>query len=691
MGISHYTKFKHRVYHENDILAFDIETSSLFKINNKWQSFDYSKDNDFYKNVEKYSYCYLWAFSYNQKVYYGRSIKEFKNVLEILKGDCKKIIWVHNLPFEFQFLRNITNNITVFSRKPHKVIKCFLTDYNIEFRCTYALSNVSLKKLAETYKLQHNKKIGDLDYNLSRNSLTSISTNELTYQEYDVLVIYDFISLLLKEYKTCNDIPLTQTGRVRREVKRLLLKDKKYLFDLKDMYPSDLVTFRNLIRAFAGGYTHANLWHSNKIIRNVFSYDIASSYPAVMLMCKFPMTKFIKCDSENLNKINFNHKAALIDIIFYGIKSKKYNNYISLSKCYDSCGEDLDNGRVIASKRLSMVVTEIDYQIILSNYEFESYEVKELWVSEKKFLPKTFTDYIIKLYKDKTKLKGIESEHTLYARVKEYINALYGMCVTNIIKDEIIFSNNEWTVKPLTLEEIEKQLAEGVKKNKFFLNYAWGVWITAYARQRLWEVINIIDYDLVYTDTDSLKFINENNKIVINEINEKWLKDLYNSRYKWEDIAPKDIKGIEHPIGVFEYEEEYIKFVTMGAKKYAYESYNKQNKLELHVTVSGVPKSNSAKVLGKIENFRDGFVFGYDCGKLELYYMDNQPEIEFTDYQGNTQKVSDRYGICMKPTTYKLSLTSQYEDVLEFIESQPSINLSVLSRFQNLNMYNFMR
>ena len=53
-----------------------------------------------------------------------------------------------------------------------------------------------------------------------------------------------------------------------------------------------------------------------------------------------------------------------------------------------------------------------------------------------------------------------------------------------------------------------------------------------------------------------------------------------------EKFSPKDNKGVNHMLGLFEQDEHYDEFITQGAKKYAY----KQNG-EIHITVAGVPKS----------------------------------------------------------------------------------------------------
>ena len=58
-----------------------------------------------------------------------------------------------------------------------------------------------------------------------------------------------------------------------------------------------------------------------------------------------------------------------------------------------------------------------------------------------KYLPKTFIEFILEKYEDKTKLKNVEGQEVLYALAKNSFNSLYGMSVTNTIRNEVIFEN----------------------------------------------------------------------------------------------------------------------------------------------------------------------------------------------------------------------------------------------------------
>ena len=98
------------------------------------------------------SNMYIWMMGINDVVYYGRTwdeLKKFLDRIEFWTDECKKYVYVHNLAFEFQFLRNAFKFKKVFARKSRKPIMFDLADYNFKFRCTLSMSNCSLEKLPE--------------------------------------------------------------------------------------------------------------------------------------------------------------------------------------------------------------------------------------------------------------------------------------------------------------------------------------------------------------------------------------------------------------------------------------------------------------------------------------------------------------------------------------------------------------
>lgn len=322
---------------DNNIYTFDIETSSYIILNGK--QYETIKYLDLTQDEKEqslfYSTMYIWMFGINNVVYYGRTFSDlynFLNRIEFYTTNNKKIVYVHNLSFEFQFLRNIFHFKNVMARKSHKVMKCEIEEFNIEFRCTLFMTNSKLEKLPELYKLPYKKLVGNLDYSKIRHSDTKLSTKELEYCENDCLVLYEYIKKELEIYETTKNTPLTSTGHVRRELKELVMKNWDYRNKTRKAVNVDGHIYNLLVEAFAGGYTHANWIYTDEIVKNITSYDFTSSYPYVMVTHKFPMTKFRKCNIKNADQL-VECFAYLIVVKFSKIQCKYYNNFISQSKC----------------------------------------------------------------------------------------------------------------------------------------------------------------------------------------------------------------------------------------------------------------------------------------------------------------------------------------------------------------------
>lgn len=653
-----------RKQYDNTIYTFDIETSSYLVLDNKQiPAIDYLKltkkeqeDCLFMSNM------YIWMFSINDEVYYGRTWQELKGLLlriEYWSTDKKKFVFVHNLAYEFQFMRNAFKFKNVFARKSRKTLKFELEDFNFEFRCTYMMSNSSLEKLPDIYELPVKKLVGNLDYSLIRNSKTKLEEKELQYAENDCLVVYHYILKELETYETLKNLPLTSTGHVRKELKELVQNDYSYRNKVRRSINVDGHIYNLLISAFAGGYTHANWIYADEIVENVDSYDFTSSYPYVMVTHKFPATEFRKINITSIEQFK-SCFAYIIYVRLKGVSCKYFNNFISQSKCKRILKGKYDNGRLIGAEELDIVLTDVDFKFIYETYNIEEYEFLEVYYSIYDYLPKQFIEFILQKYINKTEYKNVAGKEVEYALEKAKFNSLYGMSVTNNIKDNVIFDNIDgWKEVPLINEEIKALLEKEQKAG--FLSFSYGVWVTAHARYNLLSNLIKLDKNVIYADTDSLKLFGNYDKMIIENYNKEVEKRIEIVSKELEiDInkfKPKDTKGIEHMLGLFEHDASYDKFITQGAKKYAYiDSKDK----EIHITVSGVPKKG-AKALKRLEDFKDNFVFKYeDTGKNLLIYNDEMTSFELEDYQGNKELIDAKYGCALVPTTYELGKSEEY-------------------------------
>ena len=665
-GIGHEPNIKgKRKFYDTNIYTFDIETSSYYILNGKVYpaiKYDNLSDKEKEKCIKR-SHMYIWMFGINDIVYYGRTWDELKLFLKRLDdhiGDTK-YVFIHNLAFEFQYLKSNFHFDEVSARKSHKVIYAIMRDYNIILKCSYMMSNVGLQYLPKMFDLPVEKKVGDLDYSLIRNPNTPMSDIELGYCEYDCLVLYHYILKELQVYEDVKHIPTTNTGKVRRELQNLVRTNFKYKRVVKKAINTNPIIYNRLCEAFLGGYTHANWIYADEVLENVDSYDIASSYPYVLVTQKYPNSEFRECHIKSREQMS-KRLAYLLVVRFKNVKCKYFNNFISASKCRNLKGAKYDNGRLISASEFEMTLTDIDFYFYLDTYECE-YEILESYYSSVSYLPKTLIEFILDKYVGKTELKGVEGKEMEYGRIKSMYNSIYGMSVTNNIRDNVIYTDQDgtWEEIPLTNEEIIEKL-NGEKK-KAFLSFAYGVWVTAYARDNLLRrVIENDDY-VVYCDTDSCKLVEGYNKEVFDNYNESVKNRIeFVCRVLKLDInkyAPFDIKGNKHTMGLFEKECNYHKFITQGAKKYAYEIDGK-----IYITVAGIPK-RGASALKSLDDFRDDFIFNYsDTNKNLVLYTEEQSPLEVEDYLGLKYLITDKSGCCILPNTYKLSKSLDYANLI---------------------------
>lgn len=698
---------KYRLPVSENIYCFDIEVASLFKIDGKWQRFNYDISQDEYSDIDKAAVPYIWQFGINDKVYYGRELWDFREVLErIASPNCYKVIWVHNLSYEWVFLYNILKDYTIESmvaREVKKPIEFRVKELNLIFRCSYMLTNLSLESAAKEYTSEH-KKVGLLDYNREYSPLCRLSDDALLYAEYDIIVLREVIKAYLKEYEFMYKIPLTSTGTVRQALKDAT--DVFYIKRQQKLVPDGRM-FLMLWAAFSGGYTHTNILHSSRYFMAhtdglITSFDIASSYASVMVTEKYPCSHFMECDAEEMDDLHNREKYAfLIKIKITRLKSRYYNHYLQYSHVVNGRGRELrpvdtkkgkkecivDNGRIVSIKKgvnAYTTITDIDLDILKHNYDIE-YEVKECYKAKKDYLDVRVIKFLLGLYNNKTSLKNIEEMADIYRRDKSRLSGCFGMGVTNQLKSGVDFDGEFWTRPALTEKYINKKIKEMKNSYSTLFPYSTGVWICAYGRRNIYLKIALssrkMDRDLIYIDTDSAKIRNpaEHEDLFLSynlEMVEKYRNviERYPDDLTLRDFMPLDKKGKPHPIGFFEFDGCYTQFVALGAKKYCYRDFEDG---KLHITVSGVSKKGAKALNNDIRNFKNGFIWDYyQSGKMTHMYhelcvsdegvVDNlQSDITYTDIDGNEYTSTYRWSIVLMPTTYTMGITGDYENLIE--------------------------
>lgn len=232
------------------------------------------------------------------------------------------------------------------------------------------------------------------------------------------------------------------------------------------------------------------------------------------------------------------------------------------------------------------------------------------------------------------------------------------MSATDPIHQEIKYNGGEYTrssYETMTPKKIEKAL-----KGAAF-PYQWGVYTTAYARQQLQDAIKLCGDQIVYCDTDSVKTKGD---VPISQLN-----DALRKRAESVGAYADDMNGQRHYIGVFEPDGHYKKFITQGAKRYAFI----KDSGKMGVTVAGVTKAINEKTgipfaveeLRLLSNFRPGMLWRKAGGTQAVYndaddFMYQDPE--------TGKEVHITKNVSIIPTTYEMTYSRDYAALLSKIQ-----------------------
>lgn len=621
----------------NIVTAFDIETTNITELKN--------------------SAMYIWQWAFDGiGVCIGRTWDEYRKFVWQLSRHIKhRYVWlvayVHNLSFEFEWLQGIHSFATedVFAVESRKVLDCCADNF-IEFRCSYLQTGMGLATFTEEMQVKHKKLSGeDYNYHKLRFPWTDMTGKELAYCINDVLGLVEAMNVRMSiTSDTLVTVPRTLTGYVRRVVKQALYKSNQAYIE-KILPDFDVYTL--LREAFRGGNTHANRHYvangdNIETLYNVTSMDMASAYPAAQINGQFPVTPFKRVSNPQPYKaVQYKEKgyAFVTRAHFENIRLKDRAwgcPYIPKDKCraipkttIDGHLVDnalYDNGRILRARTLEITITDIDYDIISEEYDWDDVVFADMYISKYGALPQAVKNVILDLFRNKTQLKGNEEKILLYALSKAMLNSVYGLSAQNpvrlrecygLILDEgenpIIYNNIPLKGFQPDMSESPKDILEKYRRQVNF-PYQWGVWTTAICRRNLENGMRLIHdkYNpftcfFVYCDTDSVKYVDED-KVVDWDLINKPIEEMSRANGA---IATNENTGKQYVLGVFEFDGFYKEFRTMGAKRYAYID----DKDEFHITLAGVDKREGARELSAIaaekgvspiDLFKDGMLFG---------------------------------------------------------------------------------
>ena len=637
----------------NCITAFDIETTNIDSI--------------------QQAAMYIWQFQIEDELtVFGRTWEEFldmlKRIIPCLPEQTTLVCYIHNASFEHSFIKGVYDFAVeeVFATDRRKVLYFTMFEKRFEFRCSYRLSNMNLRDFTRKFHVKH-LKLDDFDYTVSRYWFSGLTVEELRYCQNDVLGLVEAVrALLLSENENIMTVPLTSTGFIRKQLKKIVFEQLGYKY-AKPYFP-DPELYRIMRLAFRGGDTHCNRFYVNDILYGISSADRSSSYPDVLCNSDaFPVDPLAevtqKIDRVYLEKLIYvRDRCILMEVRLSNVRLKNPfwgSPYISKDKSYNIVGAKVYNGRILSAASLWCCLTEIDYKIINGMYDFDI-EVIKWYKSKKGRLPRCIVEFIIEQYKQKTELKGLKGElnETLYNKAKNRLNGIYGLFATAPIRQQIEYlaEDRDFHYDNHTSEE---ELFEKCKSG-YWLPYQYGIWTCALARAELQKMVRLASAgqndpdrftDFVYSDTDSVKYIG----------------NVDFSQYNAEKIAASeasgafadDANGKRHYMGVAENDGWYAEFKSAGSKKYGYRGEDGK----LHVTIAGVEKKKGAielEAAGGLEALADDFVF-HTAGGLAARYNDI-PEI--TEITVDGKRVPITSNLYLYQSEYTVGTIQAYKDII---------------------------
>lgn len=636
----------------NEFYCFDTETTTF-----------YSDSGEAYTDVYLASFLKVpFILSQTQKdieaiePIFNRDWNQINSQIEYISAHTPRgyyqIIYVHNLAYDWDglvkncdFIKNNYNNrstqsLYIKSRKP-----LFVRIKNIEFRCSYRFLNNNLRTLGKIYdypKLE-------IDYEQQFFSFSKLPQSEYEYNVRDVRCQAFAILQECKKYpyiETLQDVPLTNTSLTRKLNQFINSRKDNKSYKDRNMYA--VKEYGPLIdtyeQVYQGAYTHGNAYDIGKVLTNISSIDITSSYPDSMLHRDYPyhfkkakkkVKQFFEYTYYKYNKKTFNECLMNIrrpfEYAFFGkftfrnLKCKVFQGNVqfptlSFHKILNHPVCTLDNGRIINASEVQIYLNHIDFFIFDNFYEYELVNVEDLYYTQQ-FRP--LHPFIIKVVEqyahEKTIYKKIHIQLKMGQKLTEqdfYCEKIQDFICSEEVRKSILKlpeAEQKNTINRLLMSAKNRLNAQyGILVQRIFQenyvydieddtfsffidktlprnlyrNFEEGLFITAYSRLTLFSMADfLLQYGLrpIYSDTDSWKV--DGNPAAVRKAVQNFNDIIENSAHNSELYG----------IGFFDFEGTYKYFSMLGSKKYLC-----ADDKNIECTIAGVPKLRMSDIFTQL-------------------------------------------------------------------------------------------
>ena len=464
------------------------------RISTEWFVADFETTGvDYY---EQYGCTKVWLWAVCDKEAnidnWGGDIESF---IAWLKKHTGKTIYFHNLKFDGSFLVDyLLKNGYTYTDKISNTTHCInplIGDMGQWYSMKISFSKgkyvtildslkvlpFKVEQIAKDFNLPILK--GKIDYNDY-----NITEEKLSYVFNDVRIV----AMALKAIKAEGMTKMTTASCAYHEYSKSKTAEVLRILD-PELDKEFLIEWRN---AYRGGRSQVNPYYAEKILHNVYRYDINSMYPWVMYTQPMPYGRPIKCTRPGKYsfelyklKISFTLKRGHLPCIL-----KKSNMWLDDSYYVDSDGI------------IDLWISSPDFTLLKRHYKIDFIQYETIWgfYTSKEL----FKEYIDKWYGKKQIDEGAK-------RIvdKLMLNSLYGKFGSNCEGKHKIPTIEDNKVKYIDSE------VEDMKK--YYLPRA--IAVTSWAHLRLDDGIEDIGVEnFIYCDTDSIHSLKQmSNKLVDNK------------------------------------------------------------------------------------------------------------------------------------------------------------------------------
>ena len=465
----------------NNIYACDFETTTIEPA-----------------KVWCYTMCNIDATELDQ-VEIGGTLTDF--MIKIFKMSSKKsiLLYFYNLKFDGTFIifwlykNGFKLDAKNFSPKEKKTfvtlisedgiiyqIKILYSKFVITINCSYRLFLSKLSKAGESFNCKWKKTA--IDYDAHNNTISQMSQKEIEYAKIDVLIEAE---LLRYYYDNFDKVKLTVGGQALYEFYEL---EKETKAQMENINP-DVDAFMR--KAYEGGICYVNPKYENKIVEclNGGVYDFNSMYPSMMHSTSnnsYPIgvplrfvgkTEFDKIKNKYLYIVRF--------FCIFEIK-KKYVPCVSIGGGYFNVKKWATSSK---GHNVELTLCTPDFENFLKSYNIKNLKIFDGYYFEKSKIG-IADNFINHFYKIKKESSGAKKQFAKYM-----LNSLTGKFGTRI----------ESKTKLLKYENSDAPLySEYKKESRKGVYLPFVIFITAYARVTLCEVIHDNYDNFIYCDTDSV-------------------------------------------------------------------------------------------------------------------------------------------------------------------------------------------